>query len=169
MRSKDGESRGFRGPFNLDRRSLLRSSVLMGGALAARALSGDATFAAAESNSLVAATQAGAVRGTLESGINVFKGIPDGAPPTGSLRFMPPVQPAPWTGVRDALEFGDQCPQVAPPPTPEWRSWAIQTGESEDCLVLNVWTPGLRDGASGQSWFGSTAAAIPSSELRCGR
>lgn len=146
MKSKDGESREFRGPFDLDRRSLLRSSVLMGGALAARALSGDSTFAAAEDKSPVATTKAGAVRGTLESGINVFKGIPYGAPPTGSLRFMPPVQPAPWTGVRDALEFGDQCPQVAPPPTLEWRSWMIKTGESEDCLVLNVWTPGLRDG-----------------------
>jgi hypothetical protein len=126
MKSKDGESKEFRGPFNLDRRSLLRSSVLMGGALAAHALSGDAPFAAAESNAPVATTKAGAVRGRLESGINVFKGIPYGAPPTGPLRFMPPVQPAPWTGVRDALEFGDQCPQVPPPPTPEWRSWAIQ-------------------------------------------
>jgi para-nitrobenzyl esterase len=107
---------------------------------------GDTVFAAAEDKSPVATTKAGKLRGAVEEGINVFRGVPYGAPPTGSLRFMPPVPPAPWTGVRDALKFGDQCPQVAPPPTLSWRSWARQTGESEDCLVLNVWTPGLRDG-----------------------
>ena len=143
MKMKDNEpSVGF----TLDRRSLLRSSMLMGGALAVQALSADAAFTAAATNSPVATTKAGMVRGKLEDGINVFKGIPYGAPPTGSLRFMAPVRPAPWTGVRDAFEFGDQCPQVPPPPTPEWRSWMVQTGESEDCLVLNVWTPALRDG-----------------------
>ena len=132
--------------FILDRRSLLRSSMLMGGALAVQALSADAAFTAAATNSPVATTKARMVRGKLEDGINVFKRIPYGAPPTGSLRFMAPMRPAAWTGVRDAFEFGDQCPQVPPPPTPEWRSWMVQTGESEDCLVLNIWTPALRDG-----------------------
>jgi para-nitrobenzyl esterase len=122
MKMKDSEPREPSVGFTLDRRSLLRSSALMGGALAVHALSADAAFTAAAGNSPVATTKAGVVRGKLEDGIDVFKGIPYGAPPTGPLRFMPPVPPAAWTGVRDALEFGDQCPQVPPPPTPEWRS-----------------------------------------------
>jgi para-nitrobenzyl esterase len=128
----------------LDRRSLLRASMLAGGALAAGPWFGR-TFADA-SGSPIAMTQSGRVRGEVSDGINVFRGIRYGAPPTGSLRFMPPVPAASWGGVRDALQFGDQCPQVPPPPTAAWASWARQTGESEDCLVLNVWTPGLRDG-----------------------
>jgi para-nitrobenzyl esterase len=120
--------------------------MLAGGALAASALSGEAAFSAADKDSPVARTRTGKVRGAVSEGIIVFRGIPYGAPPTGSLRFMPPVPPAPWTGVRDALEYGDQCPQVPPPPTAAWASWMRKTGESEDCLVLNVWTPGLGGG-----------------------
>jgi para-nitrobenzyl esterase len=146
MKMKDSDGKGPDAALAIDRRSFLRASLLAGGALAARSLSNRATSVAAESNSLLATTKAGMVRGTVEDGIIVFKGVPYGAPPTGALRFMPPVPPAPWTGVRDALQFGDQCPQVSLPPTPEWRSWDRQTGESEDCLVLNVWTPALRDG-----------------------
>ncbi len=146
MKMKDDNPKESGAGFTLDRRSLLRASMLAGGALAAHSLSGGGAFAAADSNPPIAKTKTGTVRGAVEDAINVFKGIPYGAPPTGSLRFMPPVPPAPWTGVRDALQFGDQCPQVPPPPTPEWQSWARQTGESEDCLVLNVWTPALRDG-----------------------
>ena len=146
MKTSNRERSEDRAVLNLGRRSLLRNFVLAGGALAARSLAGDTASAAAAGDSPIATTRSGKVRGVLEEGINVFKGVPYGAPPTGSLRFMPPVQPAHWTGVRDALKFGDQCPQIPPPPTPAWRSWARQTGESEDCLVLNIWTPGLRDG-----------------------
>ena len=49
--------------------------------------------------------------------------------------------------MREFTKFGDQCPQIAPStPTPAWASWATNTGESEDCLVLNVWTPAVGDG-----------------------
>ena len=96
-------------------------------------------------------TSSGTIRGLDVDGIKVFKGVPYGASTAGKNRFMPPVKPEPWTGVRDALAFG----QVAPQPVADAAStygrligWDKQPGGmGEDCLVLNVWTPGLNDGA----------------------
>lgn len=81
----------------------------------------------------IAATAAGRIRGTLDGDILVFKGVRYGAD-TAPRRFFPPAPPTPWTGVRDAAAFGPVAPQ------PGSRTM------SEDCLHLNVWTPGLRDG-----------------------
>src|SRR4051794_19468993 len=58
-----------------------------------------------------AAPTAGKVRGRLADGINVFQGVPYGASTAGH-RFEPPKPPAAWTGVRDALDFGHQSPQL---------------------------------------------------------
>ncbi|HEY3800640.1 MAG TPA: carboxylesterase/lipase family protein [Caulobacteraceae bacterium] len=94
----------------------------------------------------VGETVYGAVKGTFEDGINVFKGIPYGAPTGGADRFMPPEPPPRWGGTRPTQKYGDQCPQVGAKLPTAWSSWRVDTGESEDCLVLNVWTPGLADG-----------------------
>jgi len=81
-------------------------------------------------------TSAGRVRGRVEHGNAVFRGIPFAQPPLGELRFQAPQSVASWDGVRDAGEFGPPCPQApfpgdpVPPPdtTGEW-------------LTVNVWTP----------------------------
>src|SRR5579864_4554519 len=93
-------------------------------------------------------TTSGRVRGALESGVYVFRGIPYGA----ADRFQPPRPVEPWSGVRDAVQFGPAAPQMTTgrrPPALEAAlgpAASLDQGQSEDCLVLNVWTPGLNDG-----------------------
>ncbi|KAI8499857.1 Carboxylesterase 5A [Branchiostoma belcheri] len=95
------------------------------------------------------------IGGAVFDSIYTFKGIPYAAPPVGDLRWRPPQDPASWTGVRDASQFGSRCPQVYEPPQPpgppqtlmdeitRWRS----NSSSEDCLFLNVFTPNVSDTA----------------------
>ncbi|HEX8685807.1 MAG TPA: carboxylesterase/lipase family protein [Pyrinomonadaceae bacterium] len=120
---------------NERRRFLRRSALAAGAAAASTLLKAPAFVAAFADESPVAATKAGRVRGATDNGVHVFRGIRYGAD-TAGRRFMPPLPPEPWAGVRDALEYGPMSPQ--PSRSPEKAS--------EDCLFLNVWTPGLRDG-----------------------
>ena len=94
---------------------------------------------------VIASTTAGKVKGFVDNDIKVFKGIPYGDNTT-KHRFMPPVPPVPWEGIRDALEFGPEAPQIPGSTLGIYPVAKKGTPISEDCLRLNVWTPGLRDG-----------------------
>jgi para-nitrobenzyl esterase len=117
-----------------------QAALLLAGAQAVPWASG---LAAAGSESATATTSAGRVRGTVADGVNIFKGIPYGGTTAGMNRFMPPIKPVPWTGTREALAYGPTAPQTVA--TGASRPGAL--AESEDCLVLNVFTPALGSGS----------------------
>src|SRR5690606_20231203 len=87
----------------------------------------------------VVETAEGKIRGLMSGGIAVFKGVPYAASTAGKNRFRPPQPLQPWSGVRDALDYGNIAPQV---PGDRRRDYAdiifndIQPGGmGEDCLV----------------------------------
>src|SRR5258708_5526241 len=72
-------------------------------------------------------TEGGLIKGTMEDGLSVYRGIPFAAPPVGDLRWRPP-RPAPkWQGVRAAGKFGPACFQ------PDPANANLASGPSEDC------------------------------------
>ena len=139
----------------LSRRSLL---LALGAGAFLRSLP-----AAAASRYVVATTRTGRVRGVVEHGVGVFRGVPYGS----ARRFLPPRAPAAWQGTRDALAFGPASPQHG-----------SDERAGEDCLVLNAWTPALHDGAKrpvlvyihgGEFSSGSSSPAILDGARLCRR
>ena len=93
-------------------------------------------------------TDAGLLTGdTLPSGVQVYRGIPFGAPPIGNLRWREPQPVLKWDGVREAKYFGSPCVQN---PAPNRQPVNVTTDlpdspkVSEDCLYLNLWTQANR-------------------------
>ena len=117
-------------------RTTRRDVLATGGGLALAGLAGNALSegVGVRRGAPVAMTRHGRVRGYLDQGIKVFKGVRYGAD-TSTRRFLPPAPPEPWTDVREATSWGAASPQKSDEPN-----------QSEDCLFLNVWTPGLADG-----------------------
>lgn len=133
----------------MDRRSFLlqstaATSFLMGGGLTI--LGQDAKSA---STTPIVETSAGKIQGLFQNKVHSFKGVPYGASTAGNRRFMPPAKPQPWTDVKKTVEYTTRPPQIRNPagglvPEAAVMEW---TGPiSEDCLNLNVWTSGIKDG-----------------------
>jgi para-nitrobenzyl esterase len=94
----------------------------------------------------------GRLRGSVIEGVAAFKTVPYAAPPTGALRFLPPREPEPWPGTRDATAYAGRAPQdglrAGTRPELETFSGAPDASpDSEDCLTLHVWSPSVTDGA----------------------
>jgi para-nitrobenzyl esterase len=130
----------------LDRRRLLVQSGVAGAALL---LARRRAWAVGASEPVVDTTS-GKVRGAAADGISAFKGIPYGASTAGANRFMPPQKPALWGGVREAVDWAGHAPQAffgrRRPEVSRLSGTPDTVPVSEDCLTLNLWTPGLDAG-----------------------
>jgi len=102
-------------------------------------LAAPANAAAGQSENPIVATASGKVEGIqTKNGVLAFLGIPFAQPPKGELRFAAPVEVAPWEGVRDATKSGPAAPQPVDASDP-----ASHYAQDEDCLNLDIWTPGI--------------------------
>jgi len=89
-------------------------------------------------------TKAGKIEGYQRQGLHVFRGIPYAAPPVGERRWLPPGPVEPWSGVRQAQSYSAIAPQnIAEQGI--FMEGRVEEPQNEDCLYLNVWTPGLDD------------------------
>ena len=85
-------------------------------------------------------TKSGPVSGYIDGGVFIYKGIPYAS----AERFMPAVDPEPWTDVRSSRAYGPTCPQGA---RAGWyddnQAFAMHWDDGfpdEDCLRVNIWT-----------------------------
>jgi para-nitrobenzyl esterase len=101
-------------------------------------------------NIAVVNTSHGKVRGYVLRGIHQFLGIPYGADTSGANRFLPPQKPKPWTDTFPALWWGNSAPQNMDNryanKYASFRDRWNYDDVSEDCLRVNVFTPGINDG-----------------------
>jgi para-nitrobenzyl esterase len=151
-----------------DRRTLLRYS---GMAAASLMLHGE-RFAFGE-GAPVATTTGGRVSGRVENGINVFRGIAYGED-TQKTRFKAPLPVVPWSGVKECVEWPTRAPQMTAergvtgePERTGFHMPPDKGPQSEDCLHVNVWTPGLRDGKKRPVLFYIHGGAFTNGTVNC--
>jgi para-nitrobenzyl esterase len=102
---------------------------------------------------ITVAVAGGLLRGRIVGSVAAFKGIAYGGNISGARRWQRSMPVAPWTGVRDAIDYGPRAIQPesidmhvttqeiedliahGEPADCQWRR------QSEECLTLSVWTP----------------------------
>jgi para-nitrobenzyl esterase len=121
------------------------AGLLAGLALAAAPL---ALAHAATGPDPVVQTTNGKLQGQPSKGVYSFLGVHYGADTGGKNRFLPPQPVAHWDGIKKASAEGDRCAQPAAPLHGDIaKILKLSTlPTSEDCLMLNVWTPHARAG-----------------------
>jgi para-nitrobenzyl esterase len=146
----------------IGRRTLLQGAALaMGAGAAAPALAATAAPAAnaapvagganvvARAGAAIVEIESGKIAGAVFRGIYAFKGIPYGATTAGENRFQAAQKPKPWAGIRSSRQYGFICPQdKGTGRQNDEEAFMFQWNDSfdgEDCLRVNVWTPGLND------------------------
>ena len=96
--------------------------------------------------SAIARTQYGPVRGYVDDGVYIFKGVPYGDTTEGANRWLPAKPPKPWTDEYNALAYGANCPQTLHNFRAKEHTFLQQWTDGflgEDMLKLNIWTPSL--------------------------
>lgn len=95
-------------------------------------------------------TEYGKVKGYIMRGIYTFLGIPYAADTSGKNRFMPPRKHKSWTGIRPTVFYGNTAPQTVYSRASTSYDMFVDHWNydeiSENCLCLNIWTPGIADG-----------------------
>lgn len=92
-------------------------------------------------------TAQGDVRGFVDEGIAVFRGIPFAADVSGEGRWRPPGPAPEWQGVRDGTRHGPICPQSTQERNGAVAPWLAAFEMAEDCLNLSVYSPQLKAGS----------------------
>ncbi|KYN05223.1 Neuroligin-3 [Cyphomyrmex costatus] len=121
-------------------------------------------------------TRYGTLRGIearSSTAVETYYGVPYATPPLGALRYMPPVTPTPWRGIKFADTIPPACPQRPPVPDeglPRQRQAYLKrlvpvlANQSEDCLYLNLYVPKAPHERCGRMFFnvaGSIADSLP--------
>jgi para-nitrobenzyl esterase len=132
----------------LNRRAFLGYSSLAAAGLMA---GGRFSLAAAQdarglANTAAVDTTGGRIRGLVRYGVNQFYGVPYAGSTAGANRFMPPTKVTPWTGVRDTVQVKERTPQDPDGPISEVFAMDRREPMGEDCLAINIYTPGLGRG-----------------------
>src|SRR5215510_9555844 len=132
----------------IDRRTFCRRATI---AMVAAMLAPITRSAVLAADAPVAETKSGKISGVSAEGVHACKGVPYGASTGGRNRFMPPQKAQPWAGIRSAVDWVGRAPQAPPdrgqrPELSGLSGAPDRSAETEECLIVNVWTRGLNDG-----------------------